>query len=226
VSERISVAFAIPGDLATPTGGYVYDRRVLERLADHGIDAAVLPLPGSFPDPSPADLAAARAALEAVPAGRVLLIDGLAWGAFPAAMAGGIAAPLVALCHHPLGVETGLSPERARQLIDNETATLALARRIVVTSPATKAVLVADFGAPADRIDVAEPGAARARKRRAWPVDPRGGRGDAAQGLRRSRRGARRLRGARLAPDDRGPAGPGAGGRRGAAIAMRTGGPH
>jgi glycosyltransferase involved in cell wall biosynthesis len=162
VSERISVAFAIPGDLATPTGGYVYDRRVLERLADHGIDAAILPLPGSFPDPSPADLAATRAALEAVPAAHVLLVDGLAWGAFPAAMAAGIAAPLVALCHHPLGVETGLSPERARQLIDNETATLALARRIIVTSPATKALLVADFGAPADRIDVAEPGVDRA----------------------------------------------------------------
>ncbi len=59
------LAFAIPGDLATPTGGYVYDRRVLALLANHGVDARVLALPGSFPFPSQAELDATRAALEA-----------------------------------------------------------------------------------------------------------------------------------------------------------------
>ena len=38
MSPRPTVAFAIPGDLSLPTGGYAYDRRVLARLPERGID--------------------------------------------------------------------------------------------------------------------------------------------------------------------------------------------
>ena len=50
------VWFAIPGDLDTPTGGYGYDRQVMAKLPELGIDIRHLPLPGSFPFPSEADL--------------------------------------------------------------------------------------------------------------------------------------------------------------------------
>jgi hypothetical protein len=52
----ISAAFAIPGDIGLPTGGYMYDRRVLALLAQLGVAMRHLQLPGSFPDPSAADL--------------------------------------------------------------------------------------------------------------------------------------------------------------------------
>ena len=46
-------SFVIPGDLATPSGGYGYDRRILARLPAYGIDIAHVALPGSFPNPTP-----------------------------------------------------------------------------------------------------------------------------------------------------------------------------
>jgi glycosyltransferase involved in cell wall biosynthesis len=162
VSEAIRLAFAIPGDLSTPTGGYVYDRRVIDLLPDHGVEARVLALPGSFPFPSQADLDATRAALEGVSADEVILADGLAWGACPPALAGAIRAPVIALCHHPLGLEAGLTPDQARAMIDNERAILAASDHVIVTSNATRATLIDEFAVAARAITVAEPGVERA----------------------------------------------------------------
>jgi glycosyltransferase involved in cell wall biosynthesis len=150
--------FAIPGDINLPTGGYAYDRRVLTLLPDMGIAARHLVLPGSFPDPAAADLATAEALLAGVDVRTPVMIDGLAYGAMPETLIARIRAPVVALVHHPLCLEAGLAEARQRQLHALETAALALARRIVVTSRITARTLVADFAVPAGRITVAEPG--------------------------------------------------------------------
>lgn len=42
-------AFAIPGDLSTPTGGYIYERRLLEGLWAQGRDVTHIRLGTSFP---------------------------------------------------------------------------------------------------------------------------------------------------------------------------------
>ena len=52
-----SAVFAIPGDIDLPTGGYIYDRRVLALLPQLGVTVRHLALPGSFPAPTTADLA-------------------------------------------------------------------------------------------------------------------------------------------------------------------------
>jgi glycosyltransferase involved in cell wall biosynthesis len=160
------VAFLIPGDLNLPTGGYAYDRRVLALLGGVGIEATHVPLPAAYPSPTEADLAATARLVAALPRDAVLLIDGLAYGAMPAPLIRGFGRPIVALCHHPLALEAGLSPARADALRGSETVALAQARRVIVTSPATRAILVEDFAVPEARIDVAVPGtdaAARSR---------------------------------------------------------------
>jgi glycosyltransferase involved in cell wall biosynthesis len=163
------VAFAIPGDLALPTGGYAYDRQLLKRLPAHGINIRHLPLPGSFPAPSDGDLADTSRLLLAEHWRTVLLIDGLAYGAFPTGMAAGLAGRVVALCHHPLALETGLSPERAADLKRLESAALGYAAAVIVTGQATAEILARDFGVPAARITVAEPGVERAKRARETP---------------------------------------------------------
>ena len=154
----VRAIFAIPGDLATPTGGYAYDRRVLALLGAHGIDARLLTLPGSFPRPGADDLAITRQALSAVSPDDVLLIDGLAWGAMPVDLAAALGSNIVALCHHPLGLESGLSKPQADALIANETMTLSFAAKVIVTSHSTRGTLIAQFGVPPEKIMVAEPG--------------------------------------------------------------------
>jgi len=88
----------------------------------------------------------------------VVLIDGLAYGAFPESVAAGLAGRVVALVHHPLGLETGLTPAQATEFVRRETAALRYASQVIATSETTKRLLVTDFAVPAERITVAEPG--------------------------------------------------------------------
>lgn len=158
--------FIIPGDINLPTGGYGYDRRVLALLPASGVDAQHVVLPDTYPFPSQTDLDASLKVMAALPSDMVLLIDGLALGAMPEQVVRQIRQPIVALCHHPLGLESGLASDQSAALKASERAALALARAVVVTSAITKAILVEDFNVIADRITVAEPGtdpATRAR---------------------------------------------------------------
>ncbi|TDR89024.1 glycosyltransferase family 4 protein [Enterovirga rhinocerotis] len=157
--------FAVPGDLAAPTGGYAYARRLLELLPAHGIRAAHLRLPGSFPFPSVADLAETGSFLSRLPEGVPLLVDGLAYGALPAqTIRAAVSRPIVALVHHPLGLETGLARDCAAALVVSERAALALADRVIATSPFTARILAAGFGVPEERLRVIPPGTEPARR--------------------------------------------------------------
>ncbi len=150
--------FAIPGDLTTPTGGYRYDREVLARAGSAGIALMHLALPGAYPYPAPDDLLRAAGTLVSLPADDVLLVDGLAYGALPESICLSVKAPIVALVHHPLALESGLSPEAAARFRTSERAALAHARWVIVTSSSTARILREDYDVPADRITVAEPG--------------------------------------------------------------------
>jgi glycosyltransferase involved in cell wall biosynthesis len=155
------VAFAIPGDLNLPTGGYAYDRELLRRLSAHGFAVIHLELPGSFPAPDDAAFARTGQLVLSQPPDTLLLIDGLAYGAFTPGMAAGLAGRVVALVHHPLALETGLTPARASELATNERLVLGYAAHVIATSEATKATLVADYALDAAQVTVAVPGVTR-----------------------------------------------------------------
>lgn len=155
------VAFLIPGDLELPTGGYAYDRAVLRLLPGFGLRPIQVALPGSFPNPSEEDLEDCAAIVRSLPKDCLLLIDGLAYGAMPEALIRRFDRPIIALCHHPLALENGISATRAEELYACERSALALARHVIVTSPMTGKILNGDFGVPEDKITVARPGATR-----------------------------------------------------------------
>ncbi len=156
------LVFAIPGDLDTPTGGYIYDKRMIAELRELGWRPEVLNLGDGFPRPTALTRAAAKAHLTDVPKGRPIVIDGLAFGVLPeTGEALRETHPLVALVHHPLALETGVSAQDAEALRQSERAALACTRGVIVTSAATARTLAADFGVPPERITVAPPGTDR-----------------------------------------------------------------
>jgi glycosyltransferase involved in cell wall biosynthesis len=160
-----SVTFAVPGDLATPTGGYAYDRRMIAELEQLGWKVDVLNLGEGFPRPSDETRISAQARLSAVAKGQPIVIDGLALGVLPEVAAQlRLRHPLVAIVHHPLALETGVTADEAAALHASEQAALAATARIITSSATTARGLVANYNVPADRITVAPPGTDQAAK--------------------------------------------------------------
>jgi len=156
------IAFAVPGALDRPTGGSRYDRRVIVELGHQGIAVEVVQLADTFPAPSALDLSDAEAAIAALPAGLPVIVDGLAFAVMGEAAARlAVTRPLIALVHHPLALETGLTPEEAAAFRNAEQDALRHAAAVVVTSAPMAALLATDYAVARRRIHIAPPGVDR-----------------------------------------------------------------
>lgn len=154
-----ALTFVVPGSLDQVTGGYLFDRRVVEGLRRRGRPVAVVELPGDiFPGADAAALAAGEALLAGLADDAALVFEGLA---LPALAPGFAAAArrlrIVAFVHHPLAIETGLAPAEAAALAALERSLLPLARGVLCPSARTAAAMVA-YGVPASRVAVTPPG--------------------------------------------------------------------
>lgn len=152
MTSRLHVV--VPGPLDQRTGGYIYDRRIVAGLRALGHSIKVHELDGRFPQVDDAACTAAATALEVMAEG-LPIIDGLALPAF----AGLIdrLPPWVALIHHPLAVETGLTPAEAGSFALLEQWLLRGAARIIVTSPQTRRDLGA-YDVEPERVAAVLPG--------------------------------------------------------------------
>jgi glycosyltransferase involved in cell wall biosynthesis len=154
-----AAVFAVPGDLATPTGGYVYDRHMIAELGARGWSIEVVNLGDGFPQPAAAARAEAVAELAALSERQPIVIDGLALGVLPdAAERLRESHALIALVHHPLALESGLSAAESTALRASEQRALACARHVIVTSAATARLLAAEYRVAPMRVSVVAPG--------------------------------------------------------------------
>lgn len=167
------IAFAIPGDLMSPTGGYAYDRRIIAELAGWGFEVEVIGLGDGFPAPSEEVRRAALARILEAARTQTVVVDGLALGVLPEL--GGTPGRMVALVHHPLAYESGLDAAAAARLRASETAALAGATEVIVSSATTAWLLAEEYGVPAEQVTVVRPGTE--------PAPPARGSGGAAPAL-------------------------------------------
>ncbi|MCK0149457.1 glycosyltransferase family 4 protein [Marivita sp. S6314] len=165
-------AFAIPGDINTVTGGYIYERLLLENLRALGHDVQHIPLGGTFPTPTPTDMRHAIDALIALPKDRPLILDGLVYGAIDTAGLAAVRAPIVAMIHHPLALETGLDADLRDHLFRTEKDNLDLAQHVLVPSPHTADILATTYDVPRSRMSIARPGTVQPTIPRSPQVPP------------------------------------------------------
>jgi glycosyltransferase involved in cell wall biosynthesis len=148
------IAFIVPGRLDQLTGGYLFDRHVVEGLRARGRAVQVIELPADKPD-------ASRAVLDALADGASAVVDGLALTRL-----GDAIAPLtqrlrlVAFVHGPIALEIDFSSSAAARAIRVESELLLRVRGIICPSEKTAAA-VAGYGVSRERIAVVPPGTAR-----------------------------------------------------------------
>ncbi|MCC8244055.1 glycosyltransferase family 4 protein [Saccharothrix luteola] len=152
----MTVHFVLPGgvdDPASPSGGNVYDRRVIRALPS----VREIEVPGSWPQPRGAARSALSRALGGIPDGSVVVLDGLvACGVPEVVVPHADRLRLVVLVHLPLADETGLSPTLAARLDTAERQVLRAAHAVVATSPSAARRLTSHHGLA--RVHVVVPG--------------------------------------------------------------------
>jgi glycosyltransferase involved in cell wall biosynthesis len=151
----------VPGALDQLTGGYLFDRQVVDGLRAIGREVRVVELPGRFPQADGIARAAAAQALEALPAGSAVVIDGLALPAFADCLAGHASSlRIFGFIHHPLSIETGLPAQEARAYARLEAGLWPQMHGVLCPSAHTASAVIA-AGAAAHRVIVTPPGTQR-----------------------------------------------------------------
>lgn len=151
-----SLALLVPGPIDQLTGGYLYARRLVDGLRLQGVAITVHELAGLYPEGDAAARRAGSAALESLPDNATAGIDGLALAAFRDCLdKEANRLRILALVHHLLSDETGLSPGEIESLRALEARLLPRCRGILCPSRST-ADAVAAYGVA--RIAIVAPG--------------------------------------------------------------------
>ena len=157
----MALAFLVPGRLDQLTGGYLYDRYIIEGLRARGQAVDVVELPGRYPDADAHTRASATAALARLPDHSTVIIDGLALPGLADCLEDqGARLNLVGLIHHPLSLETGLDSANVRHYEELEAELWPHLTGAICPSEHTAQALLA-AGLPADRVAVVTPGTRR-----------------------------------------------------------------
>ncbi len=156
------VLFVIPGDINLPTGGYRYDREIINAWKTTGVDIKLISINGNYPFPSEAEKQDAIAQVDTFPKADIAVVDGLLGGISPGFLQKLCKImPVVALIHHPLCLENGLDEATAQSLKQSEKQGLEFISNIITTSPTTSKTVAELFGFNTDKIHTVLPGVDR-----------------------------------------------------------------
>jgi glycosyltransferase involved in cell wall biosynthesis len=152
-----AVHFIVPAgidDASRPSGGNAYDLRISRGLAAAGWIVHMHEVPGAWPSPDTRSRAVLASAVDGIPDGDLVLLDGLVTSPAAEVLQSHVGRlRLVVLVHMPLGHSTTKGDLQAK-----EGALLSAAESVVTTSNWARRVLLGLYSLSSDRVHVAEPG--------------------------------------------------------------------
>jgi glycosyltransferase involved in cell wall biosynthesis len=155
-----AVHFVLPDgidDAARPSGGNTYDRYLCRGLTSIGWSVREHAVPGHWPRPDAASLAALDRVVRQLPDDAVVLLDGLVGSTAPEVLVPQAhRLRMVVLVHMPLGHRP--KDESATDAQARERAVLSAAAAMVTTSAWARGRLLELYRLPGDRVHVAGPG--------------------------------------------------------------------
>jgi glycosyltransferase involved in cell wall biosynthesis len=144
-------------DPARPSGGNAYDRHLCRGLTAAGWSVHEHAVPGAWPCPDAAAVAALSDAVAGIPDDTVVLLDGLVASTAPEVLVTqSRRLRLVVLVHMPLGHRP--AGDGAGRTQTRERAVLSAVAAVVTTSGWSRRRLLELYRLPADRVHVAAPG--------------------------------------------------------------------
>src|SRR5215468_9555483 len=148
---RRELVFVVPGRLDQFTGGYLFDRHIVEGLRARGRVVRVIEL-------TVGGSKANTAVLAGVADGTETVVDGLALANLREVVAAQARRlRLIAFVHGPLAQESSLPPAEAKRAAHREAALLLRLRGVLCPSQKTAAA-VGSYGVSPDRIAIVPPG--------------------------------------------------------------------
>ena len=169
----MNVHFLIPGDIETLTGGYVYNKIIIEGLRKLDYKVSIYQLPVDFPFPSDKTLEECNQILTKIPFREPILIDSLAFGPLNKIIAENFGRnPIIPIIHLPLSYNPKYSEETKKHLKEQERNAFEYSPSIIAVSEFTKQLIV-EYGINPEKIRVITPGVFKVPRKINYPHLPK-----------------------------------------------------
>jgi hypothetical protein len=156
------IYFFYPGDINTKTGGYIYEKNIIEYAKSKKLPFKSKELSSNYPFPLKEDIDELKQILLDIPVGSTLLFDGLIFECLKILKKDLSDFKIVALIHHPLYLE--FNGKMGLRFFSLEKEMFKIPNKFIVTSNETKRLLLKEFEINKGLISVIEPGIERLLK--------------------------------------------------------------
>ena len=157
-----SYYFFYPGNINTKTGGYIYEKNILDHAKKLNFKISKVALSNNYPFPHKNDLNDLIKKIKKLPLDSILIFDGLILESLEPIIDELKNYKIIALIHHPLFLE--FKGNISANFLSSGKKIFKLINHFIVTSKDTKMLLEKKFNVIGNKIEVVEPGIERLKQ--------------------------------------------------------------